>query len=208
MYEDPTMLDTFVPMMLVLFCLMIAVLFIYACHAEREKRREARLRAEQAVEKAAKTAHQRFTAQPNRKPAKPCKTAEEKAAESTVQTTCPNSVAPAAMPAVPAAAKPAATPVAQEKPAALSTKGNNAFAGQVVAFTGRISGMTHEQAAMDVKANGGTAFAKTMSSKTTLLVVGDKPGESATSKLEKAERWCGQVRKITQAQFKAMLQMQ
>ena len=52
-----------------------------------------------------------------------------------------------------------------------------------------------------VQDNGGRAF-ETMPAGTTLLVVGDNPG---MNKLDKADRWIAQVRKITPAQFNAML---
>ncbi len=86
-------------------------------------------------------------------------------------------------------------------PAPLPFKGNNAFARQTVAFTGTLEGMTRAEAIRAVEANGGRAF-DTMPAGTTLLVVGDKPG---MGKLDKADKWIGQVRKITQAQFKTML---
>ena len=54
-----------------------------------------------------------------------------------------------------------------------------------------------------VEANGGKAF-EDMPASTTLLVVGDKPG---MDKLNKADRWIAQVRKITPAQFDFMLKM-
>lgn len=81
-------------------------------------------------------------------------------------------------------------------------KGNNAFAGQVVAFTGRLPGMTRREAIQAVQDNGGRAYTK-MPAGTTLLVVGDKPG---MCKMDKADEWIGQVRKITAAQFFAMLE--
>lgn len=74
------------------------------------------------------------------------------------------------------------------------------FAGQVVAFTGRLAGMTRQEAIDRVIRAGGKAY-KTMPAGTTLLVVGDNPG---MCKMDKADEWIGQVRKITQAQFLAM----
>lgn len=85
----------------------------------------------------------------------------------------------------------------------LPFKGNNAFAGEVVAFTGTLDGMTRAEAIKAVEDNGGKAF-KTMPAGTTILVVGDKPG---MNKMDKADRWIGQVRKITQQQFKAKLSL-
>ncbi len=42
MYEEPTMLSTFIPLMLCLFVLMIVYLFILACRMEKEKRSQKR----------------------------------------------------------------------------------------------------------------------------------------------------------------------
>ena len=77
------------------------------------------------------------------------------------------------------------------------------FKGHTVAFTGRliISGMTRAQAIEKVKQAGGQAY-KDMTSYTTLLVVGDKPG---MKKLDKADAWISQVKKITEQQFLDML---
>lgn len=86
-------------------------------------------------------------------------------------------------------------------PAALPFMGNNAFAHETVAFTGTIDGMTRAQAIKAVEDNGGKAF-ETMPVGTTLLVVGHNPG---MNKLDKADKWIGQVRKITQEQFKVKL---
>ena len=83
----------------------------------------------------------------------------------------------------------------------LGVKGNNAFKGHVVAFTGRLPGMTRAEAIQAVQANGGRAYTK-MPAGTTLLVVGDKPG---MCKMDKADEWIGQVRKITAKQFFEML---
>lgn len=80
--------------------------------------------------------------------------------------------------------------------------GNNAFKGHVVSFTGKLPGMTRREAIQAVIDNGGSAYEK-MPAGTTLLVVGDKPG---MCKMDKADEWIGQVRKITAAQFFAMLE--
>ena len=71
----------------------------------------------------------------------------------------------------------------------------------MVAFTGRLPGMTRAEAIQAVQANGGRAYTK-MPAGTTLLVVGDKPG---MCKMDKADEWIGQVRKITAGQFFEML---
>lgn len=86
---------------------------------------------------------------------------------------------------------------------ALGIHGNNAFAGHTVAFTGTLPNMPRAAAIAAVVANGGKAY-ETMPAGTTLLVVGDNPG---MNKLDKADKWIGQVRKITPAQFEAMLKL-
>ena len=95
---------------------------------------------------------------------------------------------------------PAIEPKADKPPVA--HVGNDAFKGQMVAFTGRLPGMTRREAIQAVRDNGGRAYEK-MPVGTTLLVVGDKPG---MCKMDKADEWIGQVRKITAAQFFAMLE--
>lgn len=84
----------------------------------------------------------------------------------------------------------------------LKAKGNNAFAGEVVSFTGRLPGMMRREAIKAVQLNGGKAFAE-MPVGTTILVVGENPG---MRKMDKADAWIGQVRKITAQQFFDMLQ--
>ena len=112
------------------------------------------------------------------------------------------------IPAEPEQAEPEAETGGQEpaqapKPAPIvkRIKGNNAFAGHRVAFTGKLPGMTRREAIQAVEANGGRGYEK-MPVGTTLLVVGDKPG---MGKMDKADEWIGQVRKITAAQFFEML---
>lgn len=94
-----------------------------------------------------------------------------------------------------------------EKPAAIRPKNDSCpkgrtFAGETVAFTGKLPGMTRAEAIKAVQENGGRAF-EDMSITTTILVVGERPG---MTKLDKADRWIGQVRKITAAQFLKMLE--
>ena len=73
------------------------------------------------------------------------------------------------------------------------------FAGQVVSFTGKLS-ITRREAIKKVQDAGGRAY-EDMPAGTTLLVVGSKPG---MKKMDKADKWIGQVRKVTEAQFLAM----
>ena len=77
------------------------------------------------------------------------------------------------------------------------------FKGHVVAFTGTLkqSGMKRREAVEKVIQAGGRAYDKGMPAGTTLLVVGNNPG---MCKLDKADEWIGQVRKITEAQFLEM----
>ena len=105
-----------------------------------------------------------------------------------------------------APASPAARTPVQLTPQASAPAPDNApkpFAGQRVSFTGKLKSMTRPQAAELVQNAGGKAFVKAMPAGTTLLVVGDTGG-SDTNKLEKADEWIGQVRKITESQFLAM----
>lgn len=76
------------------------------------------------------------------------------------------------------------------------------FKGQTVSFTGKLYNpagehISREKAMALVKSLGGKAY-KEMPAGTTLLVVGENPG---MQKMDKADEWIGQVRKITPAQF-------
>lgn len=84
-------------------------------------------------------------------------------------------------------------------------KASGAFAGQTVAFTGRLYGMPRAEAIKAVQDRGGRAFTG-MPAGTTLLVVGTLKGDGNSRKLEKADEWIGQVRKITEEQFLQMLE--
>lgn len=142
-------------------------------------------------------------AAPKRRPGRPRKTPAPEAAgpEAPAQAVSPATAEtpkPEAVPAAPACPAPEINPA---HPLTERTAGNGAFAGQVVSFTGRLPHMTREQAIRAVKLNGGRAFAS-MPYCTTLLVVGDRPG---VTKLDKADEWIDHVRKITPAQFAAML---
>ncbi len=144
-----------------------------ARHIERRMAEADRLRRRQAAQHAAK---------PQAPKARPAK-AETKA-----------------RPAAPVQAAPQANAAPALLPGGL--RGNNMFAGEGVAFTGTIPGMTRREAMQAVEANGGKAYS-TMPAAATLLVVGEKPG---SEKLELAERRCGQVRKIDAAHFRFMLE--
>lgn len=148
--------------------------------AEREAKK-----AEAAAARAAEASHT-----PKRKRGRPRK----------IQ---PDPVAGHSAPVTPASESPAPDPVRPETVSvpALPFKGNNMFAGHVVAFTGTLKDMTRAEAIKAVEANGGRAF-DTMPAGTTLLVVGENPG---AAKLDKADKWIGQTCKITQERFKFML---
>lgn len=75
------------------------------------------------------------------------------------------------------------------------------FTGHKVAFTGTLKSMPRRIAVEYVRAAGGAAYS-TMPAGTTLLVVGENPG---MDKMDKADLWIGQVRKITERQFLDML---
>ena len=64
-----------------------------------------------------------------------------------------------------------------------------------------LQSMKRAEAIAAVQAAGGRAYAD-FPAGTTLLVVGTNPGEK---KQEKYDRWIGQVKKITEAQFITML---
>lgn len=156
-------------------------------HREQRERREAEERRRIKAEAAARAARQAEAAvAPRRKRGRPRKNPE------------PAREASATVPPVPVFKRPESV-----SDAAPIVHGNNAFAGQTVAFTGALPNMTRAEAIAAVTANGGRAY-DTMPAGTTLLVVGDKPG---MNKLDKADRWIGQVRKITSAQFDAMLKL-
>ena len=77
---------------------------------------------------------------------------------------------------------PVQQPAPRPAPAPRSFVGNNAFAGECVAFSGKLPDMTRAEAIQAVAANGGRAF-EDMPACTTLLVLGEHPG---TYKREKA----------------------
>ena len=106
----------------------------------------------------------------------------------------------------PAPEKPGAVRQAPETDAAQTKRPenishNSPFWGQVVSFTGKLQSMKRAEAIAAVQAAGGRAYAD-FPAGTTLLVVGTNPGEK---KQEKYDRWIGQVKKITEAQFITML---
>lgn len=146
--------------------------------ARAKAEREAKKAEAAAVVRAAEASHT-----PKRKPGRPRKVQPK-----------PEAPAPVHVSHDPDPARP-------ETVSATPFKGNNMFAGQIVAFTGTLKDMTRAEAIKAVEANGGKAF-DTMPTGTTLLVVGDKPG---MGKLDKADQWIGQTRKITQEQFRFML---
>ena len=195
---------------LVFFALYLGVPFVRLCVKWRkqekqaaaeaaEKARRERERAEkQAAAQAAKAAETVET--PKRKRGRPRKTPAALAeAAPAVQ------MAKAAAPFEPeeaAAPVPAIEP-APAKPAALSLAphGNRVFEGKRVAFTGTLPGMARSKAIEAVKRNGGRAYSD-MPLGVNLLVVGDNPG---MKKLDIADEKIDRIRKITAAQFFAML---
>lgn len=98
--------------------------------------------------------------------------------------------------------KPVPAPGPAADPVRFTPIGNNAFAGEIVAFTGKLPGMTRQEAIAAVRRNGGQAF-DSMPSGATILVVGDRPG---AGKLQKAEACIESCRKITPLDFSIMLE--
>ena len=107
--------------------------------------------------------------------------------------------APVAQSAPAAAPASGATTAPEKRPETIST--GSPFFGQVVSFTGKLQSMKRADAIKAVQAAGGRAYAD-FPAGTTLLVVGTNPGQK---KQDKYDKWIGQVKKITEAQFMEML---
>ncbi len=165
----------------------------------RQTRQAAATRRQSAAPKSSPAAltSAPVAAAPKRKPGRPRKTPAQSSAPS-VAPPAPVPVPAEELPQPPAYLNPAVNPA---HPQTGRANGNGAFVGQVVSFTGRLPHMTREQAIQAVQLNGGKAF-KSMPRYTTILVVGDRPG---ITKLDYADEWIDHVRKITPAQFNAML---
>ena len=97
--------------------------------------------------------------------------------------------------------EPATAPAQAPEQRPESVSYNNPLAGHVVSFTGKLQSMKRTDAIKAVQAVGGRAYAD-FPAGTDILVVGTNPGEK---KQEKFDRWIGQVKKITEAQFLEML---
>ena len=180
-----------------------------AAKAEEQARRE-QARAAKAAARAEEQARREReravkAAAPKRKRGRPRKApvaeAEPVKAEPAPAVQPPKAAAPAepvsaAQPVKPASAE-AAAPVRMPSRA----QGNRAFEGKRVAFTGKLPGMTRAEAIKAVNLNGGRAF-QDMPLGINLLVVGDNPG---MKKLDIADEKIDRIRKITAAQFFAML---
>lgn len=172
--------------------------------AEKEKREAERKAAQQAKEEERRIAAAERHAETMRRREELHQQKIRQLAElQAASTNQPKDEDPAEQAAQPEQAKPAPIP---QKPAALSAEHPAPFAGQTVAFTGKIPGMTHEQAAQAVKQRGGRAFAKGMPAGTTILVCGQQKGDGDSSKLRRADELIGQIRKITAAQFIQILE--
>lgn len=168
----------------------------------RQTRQAAATRRQSAAPKSSPAAltSAPVVAAPKRKPGRPRKTPAQSSAPSVAPVAPPAPVPVPAeeLPQPPAYLNPAVNPA---HPQTGRANGNGAFVGQVLSFTGRLPHMTREQAIQAVQLNGGKAF-KSMPRYTTILVVGDRPG---ITKLDHADEWIDHVRKITPAQFNAML---
>ena len=102
--------------------------------------------------------------------------------------------APVAQEAPAAAPAPEAAPAPAQRPETILA---GTFSGQVVSFTGKLQSMKRADAIKAVQAAGGRAYAD-FPAGTTILVVGTNPGQK---KQDKYDKWIGQVKKITEAQF-------
>lgn len=114
---------------------------------------------------------------------------------------------PETIPASPAQDAPAPAQQPAERPAMsldefAASIAPQPFKGHTVSFTGTLYNaagehVSREKAIALVKSLGGKAF-KEMPAGTTLLVVGENPG---MQKMDRADEWIGQVKKITPVQF-------
>lgn len=157
-----------------------------AARAEEVAKAKAQREAEKAAKEAAAQAE--AAAKPKRKPGRPRKQPQETPAEQRPR------IIPAQVAESPQEQAPLPVDPGRQR-------GNNAFVGQMVAFTGTLPEMTRREAIAAVQANGGKAF-EDMPAGTTMLVVGENPG---MRKLDKADEWITTCRKITPAQFTSML---
>lgn len=188
------------------FAAVLVLLNLVRMLAESSGRRQTRQAAENRRQSAtpkpspAALTSAPVAAAPKRKPGRPRKTPAQSSVPSVAPAAPPAPVHAAAedLPQPPAYLNPAVNPA---HPQTGRANGNGAFVGQVVSFTGRLPHMTREQAIQAVQLNGGKAF-KSMPRYTTILVVGDRPG---VTKLDHADEWIDHIRKITPAQFNAML---
>lgn len=171
------------------FGLPVLALIIRICKAVQEDREAAR----KAAEKAKAAEEKRLLA-------------EKKKAEKDAESAQKQQEKEAARRPVGRPRKQQATPPVDADPVRAESKTANvrAFEGQHVAFTGTLPGMTRKEAIAAVTERGGRAY-NNMPACTTILVVGNIRGDGSTEKLEKADEWIGQVRKITAAEFMAML---
>lgn len=171
-----------------------------AAKERREAERREAIRIAQEEREATKAAEEAAkAAMPKRKPGRPRKNPVPEQRPETISPTTPvaQETTPESKPVAPEPAPVA--PVTCKRPAVYV--GNNIFAGEIVAFTGTLPGMTRSEAIEAVKKNGGEAF-DNMPVGTTILVVGERPGKQ---KLDNAEKWIGSCRKITAVEFDIML---
>ena len=161
---------------------------IIAAHKAAARIEAERVRAE--AERAEKEAAVMIASAPKRKRGRPRKTVDP---ETIVHAHIDNTLDDAASQEEPApVSSPHSEDVARNNVEAFVPPcGNNAFVGETVAFTGTLPGMTRSEAIKAVRENGGKAF-ESMTSATTILVVGDRPG---ARKIEDASRWpaCKQI---------------
>ncbi len=187
-----------------IFAFVCVILLAVQISEERQARREAEERAEakkrlaeqKKAECAALKVQKEAEKKANRRPVgRPRKNAAQKPAAKRPKT-------------IPAASERSAEPAnvrafehhtEQPKPENISVNNANGkpFTGEIVAFTGKLS-ITRGVACEAVRRMGGTPLPD-MPARTTILVVGEKPGNG---KLDKFDRWIGNgIRKMTAAEF-------
>ena len=162
----------------------LSVCYTYTRREEKEAAREAR-EAVQRERRAEKLEAARLLAEYNERSLQAARALRE------LEESTP---APVAQEAPAAAPAPEAAPAPAQRPETIPA---GAFSGQVVSFTGKLQSMKRADAIKAVQAAGGRAYAD-FPAGTTILVVGTNPGQK---KQDKYDKWIGQVKKITEAQF-------
>ena len=179
--------------------IFFAVVCVALLAAQIDKERQAQREAARQAEEKKRLAEQEKT---NRAAQKAQKETEKKAARRPVGRPRKNPAPPTAQrPEIISSTKEEQQPKPANVRASSSTAtaavSSSRFTGEYVAFTGKLP-ITRGVACEAVRSLGGTAVPD-MPARTTILVVGDNPGNG---KLDKFDRWIGNgIRKMTAAEF-------